>query len=221
MVATRLLFAAHTTQEPNQNVCSTHDKKWRIAHDCSMWRGQTLHFFRVSSQLCLVTYSAYNLIKFRHKNYLVRVRKRSWFGLKYQFLPVAAYMAEGILKVLLKTFGFVTKNVASVQFSYFFPCVPLCLCLFSLPFSCSPVLLPGLFFPPHLICVSLAVQLHVIRSSVWFVLKSSLHFSLCWVVCSSVFAPPAAILNESSSIDPPAWHLLHLMSTFYVLSVTL
>lgn len=110
MVATRLLFAAHTTQEPNQNVCSTHDKKWRIAHDCSMWRGQTLHFFRVSSQLCLVTYSAYNLIKFRHKNYLVRVRKISWFWLEIPVFTCRCIYGRRYLEVLLKTFGFVTKN---------------------------------------------------------------------------------------------------------------
>lgn len=106
MVATRLLFAAHTTQEPNQNVCSTHDKKWRIAHDCSMWRGQTLHFFRVSSQLCLVTYSAYNLIKFRHKNYLVRVRKRSWFWLEIPVFTCRCIYGWRYLKGLVENIWF-------------------------------------------------------------------------------------------------------------------
>ena len=120
-LSTWLLFAVHTTQEPNQNIWWPHDKKWRIAHgqDCAgpqhvrrnipipRTNVDKLYISPGSFLSCVLWYHcACDLTRFRYRNHLVKIsgEKKHIFVLKYLFLPVAAYMAGGVLRSCWKHF---------------------------------------------------------------------------------------------------------------------
>ena len=195
-LSTWLLFAVHTTQEPNQNIWWPHDKKWRIAHgqDCAgpqhvrrnipipRTNVDKLYISPGSFLSCVLWYHcACDLTRFRHRNHLVKISGEkitflSWntcfYLLQHIWLEVFWGLVENTLFVTENmagnfpevSSGVVSKSLKAVVPHQTYPvvshlvqlfisiCTTSCLCLFSHPsFSCSPVLLLSLLFPPHLI----------------------------------------------------------------------
>lgn len=189
-----------------------------------MWRGQTLHFFRVSSQLCLVTYSAYNLIKFRHKNYLVRVRKRSWFWLEIPVFTCRCIYGWRYLKGLVENIWFChqKRGFSSVQL-FLSMCTPLSLSVFP-PFlllTCAP---PRPVFPstPHLCFSGCPTARHPLISlvciKVQFALQSLLSRLFC-CLCPACCHPERKFIHWSTCLTSSAFNVHLLCSQRDIINV--